>query len=470
MNVRSIRRSVCLILATVFICAVAAGCNDEALEQDNSSYISSQTVISVAESSPVVSEISEESEISEDIDLFALATEYILANSDKLGEAFKDRVDIEYINKTVEIFGSEKIEELADVLKNETALKDPIREVFGYSEKAFRAVVENDLERTAVLDNTDDRTTEFVFVGDCSFSNGYSVMYSYRNRKKGVEGIVSDEVLDIMRSADVTMANNEFTLTNRGAPIPEKKFTFRGDPKNVSIYDEMGVDIVGLANNHAFDYGPDSLTDTIATLDAAGIARVGAGANISEAKEPFYYIVNGYKFAIIAGSMIDFESTRGATEKLSGVFRFANASPMKKEIEKAKENSDFVIVYMHWGRENTTDLTAQQKSCGRAFIDAGADIVVGMHSHCMQGLEYYKDKLIVYSLGNFTFSSRPLTCAMVKMSVSPEGEITNMFYPMMQQNNFTYINSGESGEKQLELLKKLLINAEIADDFTVTSK
>lgn len=468
MIVKLIRKTLCLILTAAFICLAAAGCKDNEAEIDNDSSFSSEPDVSEHTSSS--DNIPEEIQKPVIIDRYELATEYIIDHADALGAFLKDQVDLDFLNNAAEIFGRQKIEELADVLIKGTAGSDPVREVFGYSQKAFSAVVGNDLERTVVLENSETGITEFVFVGDCGFSDGSSVMRSYRSRKKGIEGIVSGEVLDIMRSADVTMANNEFAFSERGEPIPDKLFTFRGNPKNVSLYGEMGVDIVGMANNHAFDYGPVALTDTLATLDSAGIARVGAGENISEAKAPFYYIVNGYKFAILAGSSVDFESTRCATDKLSGVFRFATPGSMNEEIKKAKEKSDFVIVYMHWGHESTTVLTRTQTVHGKAFIDAGADIVVGMHSHCMQGLEYYKDKLLVYSLGNFAFSGFSLTCGMLKMSVSPEGVITNRYYPMMQKNNLTYINYGESGEEQLKLLKSLLINAEITDDYTVKAK
>ena len=141
---------------------------------------------------------------------------------------------------------------------------------------------------------------------------------------------------------------------------------------------------------------------------------------------------------------------------------------MTNEIAAAKEKADYVVAYVHWGVESTTNLTSGQKSMGKAFVDAGADVVIGMHSHCMQGLEYYKGKLIAYSLGNFVFSSYDLTCGMMKFSIDKDGNIKNVFYPMMQRDNFTYINSGENGKTQFESLKSLSINAEISDDYVVT--
>ena len=404
----------------------------------------------------------------ENLDSLVLAKKAIIENLSNLEVGFASQVNEEFLDKMSQKFGYEAVENLATALESGVVSEKEFKTVIGYTEKAFLSILNDDLNRTTVLENTENGETELVFVGDTGFFDGYSVMNKYNSRGEGIKGLVSEEVIEIMRNATITMANNEFTFTTRGYPIPHKTWTFRGNPKNVSIYYELGVDIVGLANNHAYDYGPDSLTDTLKTLDDAGIARLGAGENLEEAKAPYFYIVNGYKIAIVAGSAIDPYSTRGATDSQSGVFQIFDTVSMSREISEAKEKADYVIAYVHWGIESTTNLTAGQKSMGKAFVDAGADVVVGMHSHCMQGLEYYKGKLIIYSLGNFVFSSHNLTCGMYKLTINEDGEMINVFYPMMQTSNFTYINSGEKGAQQLAQLRSLLINAEISDDYVVT--
>lgn len=455
-------------LLTVFFClsiaAVCVACSNGNVSDNNTSIYSPVSV------NPLPENLSEPESVSkpENIDSISLASESILNNIAHLETSFASRVDSHFITAITERFGEETVEKLAKALENGTVTSEDFRTISGYTEKAFITLLDNDNERTTVLENTENGVTDFVFVGDVTFADTSSVMKKYKSRGKGVEGIVSSEVLQIMRSATVTMANNEFTFTTRGSAIPNKRFTFRGNPENVSIYHEMGVDIVGMANNHAFDFGPDSLTDTLATLDKAGIARLGAGEDINEAKAPYYYIVNGIKIAIVAGSSIDPYYTRGATEEQSGVFQMFDENLMCEVISDAKEKADYVIAYVHWGIESTTHLSSGQKSMGKAFVDAGADLVVGMHSHCMQGLEYYKGKLIAYSLGNFTFSNFSLTCGMLKTSINPDGTIENSYFPMMQKDNLTYINSGEKGKSQFELLKSLLINAAISEDYKVT--
>ncbi len=459
--------SLLFITATIFLAANFGNFNNE----DSSA--SSEVVSDESDNTSSEISIPEESdpkpiEPPVVVDPYEEAVERIFENIDNFQTSFADSVNLEFLAQLEEHFGKETIMSLSEKLSEGVFTSDDMRSVFSYTEKAFLSVINNELERTTVLENTENGITDLVFVGDTSFADGYSVMNKYNS--KGITGLISEEVLEIMRSATVTMANNEFTFTTRGNPIPDKKWTFRGNPKNVSIYHEMGVDIVGMANNHAFDYGPDSLTDTLATLDGAGIAHLGAGENLSDAKAPYYYIVNGYKIAIVAGSAIDPYSTRKATDTQSGVFQIFDTVSMANEITAAKEKADFVIAYVHWGLEKTTSLTGGQKSMGKAFVDAGADVVVGMHSHCMQGVEYYNDKLICYSLGNFTFSSYTLTAGMLKVSISDEGVIANTFYPLMHSSNHTYINDGEKGQSQLDSLRDLSPKANIADDFVVTPK
>ena len=456
--------SIITLIVAVFLCSVLV---IPSFIGDDYDETSAYSPISV---NPPPENVSEPEEITKpsELDSYTFTVDAIMENISNLDVFFAPSFDRDTIEKINELCGKEAVEALADSLENGKVDSDAFKAATGYSAKAFYAVALSDPERTTVLEDTDDGVADFIFVGDTAFPNGYSVMNRYNSRGKGIEGLVSEEILEIMRSADVTMANHEFTLTDRGSPIKGKKWTFRGDPKNVSIFGELGVDIVGLANNHAFDYGPLSLTDTLTHLDGAGIAHVGAGENLNDAKEPYYYVINGYVIAIVAGSAIDPYSTRGATDSQSGVFQIFDTVSMSNEIAAAKEKADYVVAYVHWGVESTTNLTSGQKSMGKAFVDAGADVVIGMHSHCMQGLEYYKGKLIAYSLGNFVFSSFKLTCGMLKLSIDKEGNLTNVFYPMMQRDNFTYINSGEDGRSQLELLRKLSINTVISDDFVVT--
>ena len=178
-----------------------------------------------------------------------------------------------------------------------------------------------------------------AFAGDILLDDGYSIMARMKSRAGGgslVDAGFDAAILERMRGADIFMVNNEFTYTNRGAPIEGKSFTFRADPAHASLLPEMGADIVSLANNHSYDYGEISLLDTLDTLEAVGMPYVGAGRNLSEAVRPVYFVSENVKIAFLSSTQIermDNPSTRGATETSPGVFRTRNVDLLLSEIE-----------------------------------------------------------------------------------------------------------------------------------------
>ncbi|MFR9236668.1 MAG: CapA family protein, partial [Eisenbergiella massiliensis] len=144
-----------------------------------------------------------------------------------------------------------------------------------------------------------------VFAGDILFDDGYSIMAKMKSRGQGIEGSIDSGLLGVMRDADIFMVNNEFTYTKRGAPTPGKAFTFRADPAHASLLHDMGADLVSLANNHAYDYGEVSLTDTLDTLQSIGMPYAGAGRNLAEAVRPVYYIAGDLKIAFLSATQIE---------------------------------------------------------------------------------------------------------------------------------------------------------------------
>lgn len=257
-----------------------------------------------------------------------------------------------------------------------------------------------------------------TFAGDVSLADGAVPTNAWRNR--GVEGCFSPELLEQMRSADVFTLNSEFAFTDRGTPLSGKSFTFRAKPSRISVYEELGVDLAVLANNHIFDYTDVGLEDTLTTFEQAGIPYVGAGRNIDEASATYYAQLGEITVAYIAGSRVEWSAqTRGATESKSGVFRTAESNALIcQRIAEAKEAADFVVVYIHWGTESTTNLEDYQLTAGKEFIDAGADAVVGDHPHQLQGINYYNGKPIFYSMGNYWFSSAAKYTALLNINLT----------------------------------------------------
>jgi len=276
---------------------------------------------------------------------------------------------------------------------------------------------------------------------------------------------VSPELLTIMQNADLMCLNNEFTYSENGSPMEGKMYTFRANPKRVSVLQEMGVDLVTLANNHVYDYGKQALLDTFDTLESAGIAYFGAGRNLEEAMEPVYYTLDEKVVAFVGASRAEKNKmTPQATEERPGILRCYDTELFLQSIAKAKENADFVIAVVHWGTEYSYDLEEVQLVTGKEYLDAGADVIIGAHSHCLQGMEYYDGKPIVYSLGNYWFNDKTLDSMLVELHFYGNDEEQHLDLKMIPaiQTNAT-VNWVDETEQQriFEFMERISINIEI---------
>ncbi len=287
------------------------------------------------------------------------------------------------------------------------------------------------------LGNNGNSSFEFAFAGDINFHEGSYIMPHANTMPNGALDCISPELLEYMRCADVMMANNEFCYSGRGAPLVGKEYTFRAKPESVNLLNKMGIDIVSLANNHAFDYGEEAFFDTLDILKNAGVRYVGAGRNIDEASAPKYYYINGRKVAVMAAARTEYYKifTPQATETQSGIMRTHTPDDFIVAVSKAKAISDIVIVYVHWGTEGTDKLEPAQVKLAHQLIDAGASAVLGSHPHVLQGIEFYNGAPIVYSLGNFLFNTKRLDSCMVSLAFSPDKSIMLKYYPCLQANS-----------------------------------
>lgn len=312
-----------------------------------------------------------------------------------------------------------------------------------------------------------------TFAGDICFDENYSNMYYLSQRGGDISKCFSESLYEEMVKADIFMVNNEFTYTTRGEPIPEKAYTFRSNPKNVKLLADMGVDIVSLANNHAYDYGEVSLSDSLDALENAGMPYVGAGRNLEEAKKPVYFISNDIKIAIVSASQIerqDNPDTKGATENSAGVFRcWGNQlEDLLETIKEAKANSDFVVVYIHWGTENTDELDWAQTYQAPQIAEAGADVIIGGHTHCLQGIVVTKGVPVIYSIGNFWFNSKNLDAGMVKLTVNKQGLKSFELLPVKTESCFTSLAEGEEKNRILEYMRGISTNVSIDEEGIVS--
>lgn len=268
-----------------------------------------------------------------------------------------------------------------------------------------------------VREEPEEKETSLVFAGDVYISRHVEANYD----REGIDSVLSQGLLTEMQQADLCMVNEEFPFGTVGTPMEDKQYTFQVNPFYVSLFEDMGVDIVSLANNHVLDYGTDCLKETFVTLERTGIAYAGAGNTREEASALKTYDFNGETYGILAASRVIPVPEWNIENRQPGVFTTYDETALVEAIKKAKESCDYVIVYVHWGVEHTTELTDHQTYLAHAYVDAGADLVLGSHSHCLQGIENYNGSLIFYSLGNYVFNQNTEKTMLVKLE-SHKGE------------------------------------------------
>lgn len=310
-------------------------------------------------------------------------------------------------------------------------------------------------------------TVTLLFAGDILMDDHYAVMSTYHNRGNDINQAFDQGLLEQMRNADIFMINNEFTFTSRGTPTVNKKFTFRANPGNVSMYEEMGVDIVSVANNHIYDYGEISLLDTLDTLEQAEIPYVGAGRNLQEAMTPVYYIANGMKIAFVSATQIERNSvpdTKEATQDSAGVLRCMNPDNLLLVIEEAKKNSDYVILYIHWGTESQEAIDWLQEQQAPIYAQAGVDLIIGDHPHCLQKMDSVEGVPVIYSLGNFWFNSRTQNSCVVKVALRAGEMESFQFIPCRQSDCRTVLLTGQEKTEVLDYMRTISPNVTIDEE------
>lgn len=317
---------------------------------------------------------------------------------------------------------------------------------------------------------TEGDEATLLFAGDILFDDSYTIMTTMRQRGS-IKACFSEETLREMEEADIFMLNNEFTYTNRGEPTPEKAYTFRAKPENAALLHELGVDIVSLANNHAYDYGEISLLDSLTTLEGIDMPYVGAGRNLAEASETVYFHAGNQKIAFISATQIERSTppdTKGAKENTPGVFRCLTETEIFNKITEAKENSDFIVVYIHWGTEKTDELDWAQPDMAKSLAEAGADLIIGDHPHVLQEIANVNGVPTIYSVGNYWFNSSTLDTCLVKVKIKDGKLQTFQFLPARQSNCYTQLLSGTEKEAVLAYMRNISDAVTIDADGYVT--
>ena len=250
---------------------------------------------------------------------------------------------------------------------------------------SMNASKDNSQKASSDSQNTDSVSLTLSVVGDCTLGTDETFDYDtslnayYENY--GADYFLQN-VKDIFSTDDLTIANFEGTLTDSDER-EDKTFAFKAPASYASILTGGSVEAVNTANNHSHDYGEQSFDDTLAALDDAGIVHFGYD-------ETAVMDVKGIKVGLV-----------GIYELYDHLER---EQQLKDNIAKVKaDGAQLIVAIFHWGNETETVPDSNQTTLGRIAIDEGADLVCGHHPHVLQGIETYKGRNIVYSLGNFCF-------------------------------------------------------------------
>ena len=309
-----------------------------------------------------------------------------------------------------------------------------------------------------------ETTITISAAGDCTL--GTDEGFNYKRSFKGKYDAVQDpayffqNVQPVFAQDDLTIVNMEGTLTEETTREP-KQFAFKGDAEYAKILTAGAVETANLANNHSFDYGKKSYEDTITALEAEGISSF------------------GYKRTAVM-------DIKGVKVGLAGVYELAEHIDCKQDLldniaSLKEQGAQIIIVSFHWGQEKENVPSDVQVELAHAAVDNGADLVLGHHPHVLQGIEEYKGKNIVYSLGNFCFGGNSAPSDMdtmifqqtftVKDGKLQEDNVTNILpckissaYEKGYNNYQPILAEGEQKEKIFERLSEYSQKAQEAGD------
>jgi poly-gamma-glutamate synthesis protein (capsule biosynthesis protein) len=224
----------------------------------------------------------------------------------------------------------------------------------------------------------------------------------------------------------------ECTISNLGGAA--NRYAFRAPTQSAQLLRQAGFDAMGLANNHAFDFGPVALHDSAAYLLHEQIQPVGVETPTGKACDAsFFSLSDGKKFALLAISAF------GQDGEIASASRRAE---LNTAIGNARSRADLTVCLVHWGVENSERITDEQRELARWLIDHGVDLVVGSHPHCVQPIDFYHGRPIAYSLGNLVFDGAPTVPswnrgALLEVDLNEVAKISSVsLIPVLLQDGF----------------------------------
>lgn len=281
------------------------------------------------------------------------------------------------------------------------------------------------------------------------------------------------EVAPALRQGDLVFSQVECSYSERGQRHDTRGWGgFRAHPRNVPAIAQAGIKVVSIAGNHTMDYGPDAFCDTIDHFKQNGVKTIGGGRNLAEARTPALFDVEGTKVAFLGYNSIikqewvagedypgmaplrvktfyeQLDWQPGTPSKVWTLPVAADMQAVEQDIAAARGLADIVVVSVHWGVHHQSDVAMYQIEAGHRMIDAGADLILGHHTHRLNPIGQYKGKFIFFGLGNFAFQSG-------KDPNDPYLQITKQLYDTSPL--------GKSAHKTNESRNSIMVKCEIED-------
>lgn len=221
----------------------------------------------------------------------------------------------------------------------------------------------------------------------------------------GVDALFSPSIDSLFHASDYVIANLECPVTKIRERV-FKRFIFRGEPEWLPTLRRHGITHLNLANNHSIDQGRNGLLDTQEQIRKAGMIPIGAGRNMAEASEPVLISTKPRHVWVVSSLRLPLENFPYLPHKPCVSQESIDSLIMRVERLRVADKGCYILLILHWGWEHHFNATPQQRENARRLIEAGADAIVGHHSHTLQTIENYRGKPIYYGIGNFIFDQR----------------------------------------------------------------
>lgn len=268
-----------------------------------------------------------------------------------------------------------------------------------------------------------------------------------------------ESVKEVFNKSHLTLVNLECAVGTTGEP-QDKQYTYRAKPETLEGLVRAGVKGVSLANNHSLDYGRECFIETLDNLEKYNIKYTGGGRNLNEALKPVVWDINGIKVGFIGFSRVTPHVDWYAAENRAGIVNGydSNSKNVIEAVKQAKEKADFLIVSLHWGTERTDYPRDNDVAIAKELIDNGADCIMGHHPHVLQGIEFYKNRPIIYSLGNFVFGAkgeRTTQSMIFNMEINKKGIVNAKIIPARINQGKPIIVEDEDRVNIINLINQL---------------